>query len=231
MRKYNWLLFDADNTLWDFQQSELFSFEKAFKDFHIPYKANYLEVYHKINHQCWSDFEKGLLSQEKLRTVRMELLLKELNIDADFVAFSQSYQQNLANTAFMIDGARALLEDLSKEFTLVMITNGLKEIQRGRLKNTAIEPFFQSIVISDEIGTAKPQKAFFDYTFEQMQHDNKADVLVIGDSLSSDIKGGNDYGVDTCWFNIFAKDKDAEIVPTYEIEDLGELRGIVGIGG
>ena len=229
MRKYNWLLFDADNTLWDFKKSELFSFEKAFNDFNIPYQAAYLPIYHEINHKCWSDFEKGLLSQQKLRTMRMELLLKELNLDADFVAFSQSYQENLANTDFMIEGAKALLKDLSKDFTLVMITNGLKEIQRGRLKNTAIEPFFQSIVISDEIGTAKPQKAFFDYTFEQMQHTDKSDVLVIGDSLSSDIKGGNDYGVDTCWYNIFGKDKDAEIVPTYEIEDLEELRGIVEV--
>jgi len=227
MRRYNYLLFDADNTIWDFNASQVHAFEQSFHDFGIPYQDAYLEVYKEINHRCWRQFEQGLISQDKLRTLRMELLFTKLGFEEDFEIFTQSYQNNLCKTDFMVDEAYGLLDTLQGSFELILITNGLKEIQRARIQNTGIDKYFKTIVISDEIGVAKPQAGFFDYTFEQINHPNKEEVLVIGDTLGSDIKGGKDYGLDTCWYNPHQKEVDKEIEATYNIQKLVDILSIV----
>lgn len=224
---YSTLLFDADNTLWDFNKSEQFALESTLKHFGVEYEKTHLFTYHHINHQCWSDFEKGLLTQVDLRSRRFELFLDKIGHDGDPNQFSDHYLQGLANSNYMINGAKKLLDELKDKFQLVLITNGLKEVQRPRIKNTHFENYFKTIVISDEINVAKPHKGFFDFTFEAINHPPKAEVLVIGDSLSSDIKGGNNYGLSTCWFNPKQKENSAEVHPTFEIQQLNQLVEII----
>lgn len=222
-KKYQWLLFDADNTLFDFDGAAKLAFRDTLEQFQIPYRSHYLNIYKSVNNIVWKDYEEGKLSAKVLRSKRFELFLKEIEQERKPDAMNVFYLNRLIANSELIRGARTLLDKLQQHYKMVIITNGLKEVQRPRLKLTRLTPYFETIVVSDEIGVGKPQRGFFDYTFSQINHPNKTDVLVIGDNLNSDIKGGVDYGLDTCWYNPFGKDNETEIKPTYEIRKLKEL--------
>ena len=226
-KKYDWLLFDADNTLWNFSKSEVYALEKSFADEKIPYQKSYLKTYHVENKKCWDAFERGDLTQDRLRTLRMEKFFQVLEMDFDPVKFSELYHHNLSITDFMIDGAYELLDRLKGHFKMALVTNGLKEVQRGRIETTKIGDYFETIVISDEIGVSKPHAGFFDYTFEQINHPPKSSALMIGDSLNSDIYGGNSYGLDTCWYNPKRKYYNESTKPTFIINKLEQLLAII----
>jgi len=134
---------------------------------------------------------------------------------------------NLADGADLIEGAEETVRTLYGRVGLIVITNGLREVQRSRLAKSAVSEFFSAVVISEEIGAAKPDGRIFDAAFEKMGNPQKRDVLIVGDSLTSDIKGGSDYGIDTCWFNPTGKPCDLDVEIQYEIERLHELVGIV----
>ena len=161
--------------------------------------------------------QTGLIKQIK------QLFLKELNLIGNPLEMSQTYLSFLVEHSTLWKGAKDLLKQLSPDDQMAGSTNGVKEVQRPRLALTQIDHYFKTIVVSDEIGVAKPQSGFFDYTFEQIQQPPKNRVLVIGDSLNSDMKGGQNYGVDTCWFNPLGKGNLTEVVPTYESRTLRDL--------
>jgi len=157
----------------------------------------------------------------------MERFLNHVGVDENPIAFSEKYHENLSAKIFWMENAKGLIEDWSSQFNMTLVTNGIKEIQRARLAKTDLEKHFQHIVISDEIGVAKPHRAFFDHVFEKIDFPKKEKVLIIGDSLSSDIRGGNNYGIDTCWINLKGKVAHEHNTPTYTIEKLEELKGIL----
>lgn len=225
--KYQWILFDADNTLFDFDQSERFAFAEALKQVGIPFIESQFKLYHSINKSCWRAFEDGLLKKEDLRTARFEQFFKAIDKEADPLQFSELYLTQLSHSAFMLEGSMALLEELSDQYKMAIITNGLKEVQRPRITKAGLSNIFDVIVVSDEIGHAKPHPSFFDYTFNEMRHPDKEEVLVVGDNLNSDIKGGKDYGVDTCWYNHLRVTNESEVVPTYEVHSIGEVKEIL----
>lgn len=225
--KYQWILFDLDNTILDFDRSETFAFKKSFEDFQIPYNASYLEIYHEINRKCWEALEKGLINQVQLRIIRMANFFKAINIQIDDRAFGKQYLKNLSETQFFIEGAKNLLDHLHTKYALAIITNGLQEVQRHHIAVNDLTSYFKTIIVSDEIGVSKPQKAFFDYTFKQIGQPDKASVLVIGDSLSSDIKGGINYGLDTCWFNPKNKPNILKLTPTYQAKHTEDIKHIL----
>ncbi len=224
---YEWLFFDLDNTLLDFDRSSKYAFEKAFADFKIPFNSSYYGIYNQINKEHWLAFEQGKISQEVLRTKRFEVFFEAIRKDCDASDFSACYLSNLASVRFLLDGAMPLLDRFKGQFRLMIITNGLKEVQRPRIKINELEPYFDRIVVSDEIGVAKPHKGFFDYAFNEIGNPSKEKVLVIGDSLSSDIAGGNQYGLDTCWYNPQKKQNKTNHKPTFEIDNLASLETIV----
>ncbi|MFK8008471.1 MAG: YjjG family noncanonical pyrimidine nucleotidase [Saprospiraceae bacterium] len=225
--KYDWLLFDLDNTILDFDQAMVFGFNKTIADFDIPKNEEHFFIYDVINKRCWEDLEKGKITQDQLRTLRMERFLRHIGSTEDPFRFSEKYHENLSAKIFWMDGAKSLIEDWSEQFNLVLVTNGIKEIQRARLAKTDLRKHFQHIVISDEIGVAKPHRGFFDYVFEKIDFPKKEKVMIIGDSLSSDIRGGNNYGIDTCWINLKGKTAHAHNSPKFTIEKLEELKGII----
>lgn len=226
LKKYDWLLFDADGTLFDFDAAESKALEFSFQDFKLPFEARSAAAYHEINRQIWQDFEAGRINADRLRTVRFERLFDALNLSAHAPApqvFSTLYLKNLAQAADLLPDAAAIIQTLVKTHHLALITNGLKDVQRPRLALSPIADAFELVAISEELGVAKPDPRFFDCVFSQIQNPPRARVLVIGDSLSSDIQGGNTYQLDTCWFNPMHKPASPTIPATYEIHALSDL--------
>lgn len=226
--KYEWILFDADNTLFDFDRSAHRALKHTFADFELPFEEGLIDLYHDVNHQCWQAFEQGQMDAVKLRTERFRLFLERAAIQREVKTMSTAYLQHLAQGHDLITGAQALLDRLFSKFKLVIVTNGLKEVQRSRFQLAQFNKYFQAIIVSDEIGVSKPNPAFFNYAFEQIGHPAKTSALMVGDSLSSDIKGGNQYGLATCWYNPKQKENTyPDIQPTYELQDLMELENIL----
>lgn len=224
--KYSWLLFDADGTLFDFDRAAARSFADTFTALGLGYDNSYLEIYEGINRRLWEDFEAGRVSQAELRTRRFSDLFAAVGITADPAAFSGRYLQNLAGHTDLIDGAEEVVAALAGQARLMIITNGLREVQRPRFAAAAISRHFADFVISEEVGAAKPDPRIFDAAFARMGHPDRREVLIIGDSPTSDIAGGRDYGIATCWYNPSGRGLPAGIVPHHEISDLRELPAI-----
>lgn len=224
--KYKWLLFDLDGTLFDYDKGETVAFQKTFDDFKINYKEEFLSIYDSINKQLWKKFELGQIEVEKLKVERFELLLDQIDHDVNPAEFSNNYLVNLSNCTFLLDGVEELLRELDGKFKMMLITNGLKSVQRPRLKNSTIKNYFEDIVISEEVGSAKPDNKIFDIAFSKMNKPLKDEVLMIGDSLSSDIQGGINYNLDTCWLNVKSLNSNG-LAPTYEIKNISELKNIL----
>ena len=228
--KYRFLLFDADNTLFDFSRSEEEALEKTFLSFGFPdYDSEvHLPLYKEINKDIWRELELGEIDQKNLKTERYRRFFKVLGIELPPEKFGDRYLINLSQSVYLIEGAEELLDYLTREpRTLSLVTNGITMVQKPRIDNSGIADRFQSILISEELGTAKPQKAFFDIAFRRSGSPDLSESLIIGDNLSSDILGGSCYGIDTCWFNPGNLPPHNEITPTYTITRLKELENIV----
>lgn len=220
---YQWLLFDADGTLFDYHRAEQMALPRAFAQMGLPFAEADRTIYQTVNAQTWLEFEAGNISLETLKIRRFERFFQAIGLSFDACTFSRCYLSHLAAGDYLIDGAEDLLRRLYGRFGLALITNGLKEVQRPRFKKSALSGYFSQIIISDEVGAAKPHPAIFDIAFEKMNNPAKEAVLVIGDSLTSDILGGYNYGLDTCWFNPTQKLNGHAVKPTFEIKTLSEL--------
>jgi YjjG family noncanonical pyrimidine nucleotidase len=226
--KYKWLLFDADGTLFDYDKAEIKALQRSFKSFGLEFKPEFSQIYRHINAQIWQEFERGEVTQTDLRTKRFAFLSEAVNVEFDPLEFSHRYLKYLGEGHFLIPGAQKILEILSGKIGLMLITNGLKDVQRSRLARSTIQQYFSDVIISEEVGAAKPDKQIFEIAFQKMGHPRKKDVLIIGDSLTSDIRGGNQYGIDTCWFNPERIICDQDVNIQYQITHLNELLPIIG---
>jgi len=225
--KYDWLLFDVDGTLFDYEKAEFSALAATFRQFGQPFESSYADLYKKINQRLWLGFEQGEISAERLRTRRFALLGEEIGVRLPIRQFSEAYLANLATCADLIDGAEETLHALHGRVGLLIITNGLRDVQRPRLARSPIAQYFADVVISDEVGFAKPDRRIFDAAFQRMGWPRKEQVLIIGDSLTSDIKGGSDYGIDTCWFNPQRLSAGPELTIRHEIHTLAELMRVI----
>lgn len=227
--KYRWILFDADGTLFDYSKAEEQALEKTFVAFGLRFEADHLELYRRINHRVWLLLEGGEVTLSELKVRRFAQLLDAAGLEGDPATFSARYLKGLAEGTQLLDGAEPLVHGLRDRIGMVILTNGLKDVQRPRLAGAGFDGCFHDVVISEEVGAAKPDPEIFDVAFSRMGHPGKEEVLMVGDSLTSDIQGGSDYGIDTCWFNPEAKPPETEANITYEIRQLSEVVGIVGI--
>ncbi len=223
MSRYRWLLFDADNTLFDFDRAEAEALRRTFDQQGLPFDDSYLPAYRHVNGQVWALLEAGRITPIVLRTRRFELLFAELGIDADAADFGARYLPNLALQPHLTEDAQSVVQALHATHQIAVITNGLGDVQRPRLERSAIREHITEIVISDEVGCAKPGRAIFDIAFARMGRPARHEVLMIGDSLRSDIAGGVGYGIDTAWYNPRGLPGDPGIRPTYELRSLGDL--------
>ena len=222
--KYNILLFDADETLFDFKLSEKVAFSKTMHDFNIAYDEKYHHpIYDQINSAIWKEFEMGKITQEVLKIERFRRLSETLNLNFNPSDFAKKFMGHLSEASYIYPDAQRLLQHLSTNFKLGIITNGLYEVQKKRIGKSDISKYFEVIIISEKVGLAKPDQAIFKLTLEEMQANDTKKVLMIGDSLTSDIQGGINAGIDTCWFNSLKKTNKSAIVPTHEIHSLMDL--------
>ncbi len=225
--KYEMLLFDLDDTLLDFEANERESLEKLFTDNGFAFNKEVFDTYHRINKELWNGYEKGTLDLNEVLNTRFSKTLHQLGQTVDGVLWEMQYRTLLGQGYQLMEGAYDLCQQLSKSHRLFIITNGVTETQLNRLRLSKLHPFFENIFTSQELGYQKPAKEFFDYVKEHIKEFKADKALVIGDSLSSDIKGGYLAGIDTCWINRKNTENTSGIPITYKITKLPELYSIL----
>jgi len=227
--RFKWIIFDADGTLFNYDAAEFNALKNAFSYLDLPFSDNYLNIYRKFNKVLWKDFECGKFYIPLLNTKRFDLLLNEKKKKIEPRLFSTAYLDQLSLRHDLIEGVEELLQKLSGKIGMVLMTNGIKEVQRSRLNLSTIERYFSDIIISDEVGIAKPDIKIFEIAYNRMSRPKKDAILMVGDNLGSDIKGGVDFGIETCWYNPDQAKIESSIKATYEIKDLSEILEIVEI--
>lgn len=227
-KHYPWLWFDADGTLFDFHRAEAIALKNAFQVANTPFKDEYLDVYRHINQQLWQALERHEITSDVLRLRRFEMLLETTQLTSAAHVMSAAYVEQLALCAELVDGAYELLSTLHGRYQIAIVTNGLQAVQRSRMALSPLRDFIVDMVISEEVGAAKPKAAYFDAAFARFDHPAKSDVLIIGDSLTADMRGGVDYGIDTCWYNPAGEARPDDLAITYEITHLSDLLTILG---
>ncbi len=224
---YKYILLDADNTLFDFDKAEALSLEATLTYLGIGYSKTINAVYSAININLWRLFEKNLIDKETIKTQRFSELFSYLGVNADASAASEVFRKNLETKTLLLPYAEEVCKELSARFILAIITNGVATTQRNRFYNSPINRYIKHLIISEDLGTAKPNIDFFDAAFKIIGCAAKKDILIVGDSLSSDILGANNAGVDCCWFNPKALENEYGYDIKYEISDLRELPEIL----
>lgn len=227
--KYTTILFDADNTVLDFDASEAQALKTAFEICGLPYDEDVLALYRKINVSEWHRYERGEISRDEVLINRFLLTLKELDVYGQNVRqLSEIYESNLHYGYFKVPYAEEVLQKLvDAGCRLYIVSNGVLSIQNSRMKGSGLDKYFLKRFVSEEIGCPKPQAEFFARCFRQIPNFCKEKTLIVGDSLTSDIRGGVNAGLDTCWFNPHNENNDTDLIPTYQISDLRMLLSVV----
>lgn len=222
MIKYVFL--DIDDTLLDFGRAEAQAIKTTFERIGIPATPEVIKRYSEINSRQWGLLEKGVLTREQVLVSRFDILFEELGIKNVPSEMAQaSYEYLLGIGHYFVDGAPEMLEELRDKYELYVVSNGTASVQDRRIKSAGIAPYFKRIFISERIGADKPSKEFFDAVFSEIDGFDRARAIIVGDRLTSDILGGINAGVRTCWFNPNAQPRDPEIPADYEIRALSEL--------
>lgn len=226
MKRYQTLLFDVDDTLLDFKAAENYALQKLFSEHNVVLTDDIKHFYQEMNQKLWSSFEKGEIKREELLHTRFSILFKKVGLTLNGVHLDNLYRNYLEESTLLIDGAKSLLQNLAKQYDLYVVTNGVARTQFIRLNNSELTTYFKDIFVSEEVGYQKPMKEFFNHVFDKIPQHSADKTLIIGDSLTSDIQGGINAGIDTCWFNP-KKSMNALQNPTYEIHQLQTLQTIL----
>ncbi len=222
-KRFDIVLLDADETIFDFKKAEAHSFKLMLETFGIKYSDDRLALYSEINLQMWKALERGEVTRERLKTLRFEKFFKEIGVQGiDCVAVNDCYLTNLSHSTFMIDGAKEFVKELHKHCRIYLATNGLTKAQTGRFSRSEIKDDFDGVFISEQIGFAKPDKAYFDYIFNELKVTDKSRVIIIGDSLTSDMQGGKNAGITTCLFSRSGEFVESDLCD-YQISDYNDF--------
>lgn len=228
---YSVLLFDLDNTLFDARTSELLAFDHALRAGGVSDPRQFLATYVEINSALWAAVERLEMTPNQVQARRFVDLVETTGLDADPGVLADEFVSGMGSFGELYEGARQVLDELCQRVTLALVTNGLGEVQRARIERLDLEPVFDAIVISGEVGTSKPGTEIFDLAFEALAWPAKETVLMVGDSLSSDIAGGANYGVATCWYNPERKPADPRASIDHSITSLDQLPHLVESDG
>ncbi len=218
------ILWDVDGTLLDFHYSQKLALDKCFRTVGITMTEEIHERYSKINDSYWKRLELGEITKKQLLTGRFQTLFEECGIEGvDLSAFMKEYQEELGKVFCYMDDSLAICKSLKGRVKQYVITNGVTSTQKNKLKLSGLADCMDGLFISEEIGTDKPGKAFFDAVLAAVDETDKSKILVVGDSLSSDIKGGVLAGLKTCWYRSVGAVNHTEYQPDYQIEDLHQV--------
>ena len=218
------ILFDLDDTLFDFHADEHVALTKTFAEMQIPLDDAVCARYSVINLAQWKALERGEITREQVKLRRFELLFAELGYGAEQAALAAKiYHKRLAEDFHYMEGAPELLEELTGKYRMFLISNGTLSVQEGRLAKSGIGRYFDGIFISEVLGAEKPSREFFDLAFAEITDFDPVQAVIVGDSLTSDIQGGINAGVRTIWLNPKAALPDPEIPADPEISELTDL--------
>ena len=221
------LLLDLDDTILDFKLQEHVAIRKTLADVGIDPTDAVCAQYSRINEAHWKRLERGELTRQQVLHGRFGVLFEELGVVADPAQTAKQYEGNLSDGHYFLPGAKEAVEQLSKKYKLYLASNGTAVVQQRRLASADIGHFFQEIFISQHIGANKPAKEFFDYCFDHIPGFDPEKAIIVGDSLSSDILGGINAGIRTCWINPKKKPADPNIRPDYTIENITQLEELL----
>lgn len=223
---YTYLLFDCDNTLLDFDQGELLAFQALCQDFGID--AGSYPLYHTLNQQCWKELEQGKLDQQELRAERFRRFLPLVGCAVSPQAASDRFLQELSRQGIPYPQTKPLLTELRKRgYVLYLASNGIAFVQRGRYQACDLLSYLDGAFVSEDLGFQKPDRRFFDEMLRRIGSPDRKSCLMIGDSLSSDIAGGNAAGIDTVWLNQEGETIPKVQRPTYVIKNLTEVLALL----
>lgn len=229
MKTYQTLLFDVDDTLLDFAAAEDAAFRKLLLEQGFTYNDAWKQDYRLMNQELWSAYERGEMSRDEVVNTRFSKFFQKLGKEVDGRLLENSYRLYLEDGNQLLDGALALVKELSHHYEMYIVTNGFSKTQDKRLKASGLFPFFKGVFVSEDTGFQKPMREFFDCCFASIPNLDVQTALIIGDSLSADIQGGINVGMDTCWINPSRKENVSAIQPTYEIHHLNELLELLKI--
>lgn len=221
------IFFDLDDTILDFGKAEAAAVRRTFHEIGLPVTDELVARYSEVNRLQWERFERGEISRETVLTERFVVLFREVGFPGDPYACEDRYRRYLGMGHYFVEGAEELLEELAPRYDLYLASNGMAQTQYSRLDSANLWRYFKEVFISETTGHHKPERAYFDYCFARIPNFDPGRALMVGDSLTSDILGGINAGIRTCWFNYRNRPARPDIIPDYEIHALQELRHIL----
>ena len=221
-----YLFLDLDDTILDFKKAEYIAIGKTISDFGVEPTDAVRHRYHEINKLHWEQLELGKLTRAEVLENRFKVLFTELGVEVNATAVARTYEKNLSQGHWFLPGAEETVDILSKKYRLFLASNGTASVQKGRMTSANLYRFFETVFVSQEIGHNKPSKAYFDACFATIPGFDREKAMIVGDSLSSDIKGGINAGIKTVWVNPDHK-PCGDIRPDYEIEALHQLPALL----
>ena len=221
------LLLDLDDTILDFKKAEHLAVQKTLREFGIDPSAEVCQRYSQINQLHWEALERKEITREQVLVGRFAMLFAEHGMSIDATACARCYEKNLSEGHYFLPGAEEAVAALSKKYRLFMVSNGTARVQNKRLASSGLPKYFEGIFISQDVGINKPDKGYFDHCFARIPGFSHEKTMIVGDSLSSDILGGKNAGIATCWVNPHHKQADAARMPDYEIESITQLEALL----
>lgn len=221
--KYDWILFDADETLFHFDSFK--GIQLMFSRKGVDFTEQDFIAYQNVNKPLWVDYQNGDITAAQLKHTRFESWAQKLNTTT--ADLNSSFLEAMADICTLLPGAKELMESLAGKAQVGIITNGFTELQAIRLERTGMDKYIKHVVISEEVGVAKPDHGIFQHTFERIGNPCKSRVLMVGDNLHSDILGGLNFGIETCWLNSHGANTVEHITPHYTVGSLTELQTIL----
>jgi len=221
--KYDWILFDADETLFHFDAFE--GLKLMFSRFGVIFTRVDFDAYQLINQPLWVDYQNGLISAAQLKQQRFTLWAEKLSVTAS--QLNSAFLSAMAEICALLPGAKELIEVLTGKANLGIITNGFTQLQTVRLEKTGLLGAFKHVVISEQVGVAKPDVGIFEHALKRMENPDRNKVLMVGDNPHSDIQGGLNAGLHTCWLNTHNAPRPEGIEPHFEVSSLQELQRIL----
>ena len=220
------IFLDLDDTILDFHRSEAVALAKTLQSLNVTPTEAVIKRYSEINRAHWKALERRELTREQVLTGRFSQLFLELGMNVSPNVAQSLYEKNLSESHFFIDGAPRLLMTLSRKYPLYIASNGTTMVQKSRIASAGIGRYFKDVFLSQELGADKPQIEFFERATGQIEGYKPEEAIILGDSITSDMQGGINAGMNTCWFNPHRRGREG-VMPEFEITDLSQFDSVL----
>lgn len=223
--RYQWIVFDADDTLFDFGKAEQHAVGRLLTSHNLSDSDAHQSLYRGINQHLWQELERGAIAPSELKATRIRRFFDEMSITAEPAIWAEHFLDFLAEGSALLEGAESVVQQLAPLANLAILTNGLARVQRPRLERSGLAPHISALIISEEVGSSKPSPAIFEAMNKAMNAPDKKTVLMVGDRFETDILGAQRFGWDTAWLS---QDLPEDLTPpTYHLTDIRQLPSLL----